>query len=221
MSKFSVLETCPGWHQAFAFCFCRPEIPGKIPVSQGHCLRSPVAKGKGASFSLEHLHFSHAGDSRRGPGSPGLQGRLGCEEGSWGLVPECTGVFLIPPRSGDSLAVFDVLHIPSVLWLLFLGACPAQSARPYLQASLCTWNSGPELVLLRTRFHKPAGGCRWRPWTAGPSWSTDPLTSKCAVLSVLRSSCKALASSPVLGGDFLTCDKSHHSKDTTCRVPEV
>lgn len=145
----------------------------------------------------------------------------GVKRGVGGLVPECTGVFLIPPRSGDSLAVFHVLHIPSFPWLLFLGACPAQSARPYLQASLCTWNSGPEHVLLRTRFHKPTGGCRWRPWTAGQSWRTDPLTSKCAVPSVLRSSCKAPASSPVLGGDFLTCDKSHHSKDTTCRVPEV
>lgn len=81
---------------------------------------------------------------------------------------------MIPPHSGDSLAVFHVFHSPSVPWLLLLGARPAQSARPYLRASLCTWNSGPEHVPLRTRFHKPAGGCRWRPWTAGPSWRTDP-----------------------------------------------
>lgn len=55
----------------FAFCFCWPKIPGKIPDSQALCLRSLLAKGKDASFSLEYLHFSHTGDSRGSPGKAG------------------------------------------------------------------------------------------------------------------------------------------------------
>lgn len=125
-------ETCQAGTRLLPFAFGSTRFLAKSLFLKSSSL---IVKGKDASFSLGYLHFYQDGDSTMGPWRPGLQGRLGCEEGSWWPVYECTGIFFFtPPNMGDSLA-----RVPCPTQSISsVTPAPDQSTRPYLQASLYT-----------------------------------------------------------------------------------